>query len=63
MRYESNAAGAAERDPAYEAFVKAKVDGARAQIAQGKYVANEAVKAEFSARREAVRRLIRFSPT
>lgn len=61
MQDESIAAVDEERDPAYEVFVKAKVDHARAQIAEGKHVANDVVEAEFAARREAVRRFIRSS--
>jgi predicted transcriptional regulator len=41
---------------AYEAFVQDKVDIARAQIAEGRHTSNEEVEAEFTARRDAVRR-------
>jgi predicted transcriptional regulator len=40
----------------YEAFVQDKVDIARAQIAEGRHTSNEEVEAEFTARRDAVRR-------
>jgi predicted transcriptional regulator len=41
---------------AYEAFVQDKVDIARAQIAEGRHTSNADVEAEFTARRDAVRR-------
>jgi predicted transcriptional regulator len=41
---------------AYEAFVQDKVDIARAQIAEGRHTSSEEVEAEFTARRDAVRR-------
>ena len=41
---------------AYEAFVQDKVERARAQIAEGRHASDETVEAEFTARRDAVRR-------
>lgn len=56
MRDGSIAAVNAEHDPVYDAFLQYKVDRARAQIAGGRHVSNETVEAEFSERRDAVRR-------
>lgn len=56
MRDKFIAAVDAERHPAYKAYLQGKVDRARAQIADGRHVSNEAVEAEFSECRDAVRR-------
>ncbi len=39
----------------YEAFLRSKVEAARAQIARGQYRSNDEVEADFSARRAKLR--------
>lgn len=57
MRDKFIAAVDTERHPDYEAFLQDKVDRARTQIAEDRYDSNEEVDAEFSERRNAVRRM------
>jgi hypothetical protein len=46
----------AEHHSDYEAFLQEKVNRARVQIAYGRHVSNEAIEAECSERRDALRR-------
>lgn len=57
MRDKFIAAVDTERHPDYEAFLQGKVDRARTQIAEDRHVSNEDTEAEFSERRDAVRRM------
>jgi len=56
MRDKFIAAVDTERHPDYEAFLKGKVSRARTQATEGRHVSNEDIEAEFSKRRDAVRR-------